>query len=166
MAAIGCRHGAEVWGADGKVQALSAPISDTIRNLFRTLAQSHPGVLLEDKIYGLALHYRLAPEARPALMAAMEKYQLLFAAEKISILHGKAVIDVRPLGIDKGVGLRALIGQAPFVGRKPVFGGDDTTDQDVFQILPELGGRGFSVGKAFDGADYMFAARRMPCANG
>ena len=30
----------------------------------RGLAESHPGTLLEDKIYALALHYRLAPEAR------------------------------------------------------------------------------------------------------
>jgi trehalose 6-phosphate phosphatase len=155
LAAVGC-HGAEIRGPDGAVRALTEPLSDTVRGLFRKLAEEHPGVLLEDKHYALALHYRLAPEARPALNAAMEKHQALFTAEKVFIQHGKAVIDARALGIDKGVGMRALIGQQPFRGRKLLFGGDDTTDQDVFRILPELGGHGFSVGRHFPGVDFFF----------
>ena len=39
--------------------------------------------------------------------------------------------------------------QKPFRGRRLLFGGDDTTDLDVFHILPELGGSGFSVGSIF-----------------
>ena len=63
-AAIGC-HGAEVRGADGKVRALARPMSDTgARSVSPSWRKSHPGVLLEDKIYALALHYRLAPEAQ------------------------------------------------------------------------------------------------------
>src|SRR3954466_3877641 len=73
FAAVGC-HGAQVRGDDGVVQALSAPVSDTVRGVLRDLAQAHPGVLLEDKVYALALHYRLAPEAKPVLDAAMEKH--------------------------------------------------------------------------------------------
>jgi trehalose-6-phosphatase len=37
-----------------------------------------------------------------------------------------------------------------------LFGGDDTTDLDVFRMLPQLGGIGFSVGQPFPGADYIF----------
>ena len=127
---------------------------------------SHPGTLLEDKIYTLSLHYRLAPEARGDLEAAMEKHAPIFAAEKVTIQHGKSVIDAKPKGIDKGVGLRALMRQPPFRDRMPVFGGDDTTDMDVFHILPELGGHGFSVGRTFDGVWIMNSARPMPCVNG
>src|SRR5580692_11073829 len=65
-AAIGC-HGVEVRGFDGKVRALAPPIPDTVRKLFQRLAKTHPGVLLEDKLYALTLHYRLAPEARSSL---------------------------------------------------------------------------------------------------
>jgi trehalose 6-phosphate phosphatase len=159
FAAVGC-HGAEVRGSDGAVIALAGPLSATMRDLFCGLAKEHPGVLLEDKAYALALHYRLAPEARQALETAMEKHAALFAAEKISILYGKAVIDARPVGIDKGVGVRALFSQKPFRGRSLLFGGDDTTDLDVFHILAELGGRGFSVGKHFPGVDYVFPSPR------
>src|SRR5581483_9019741 len=70
LAAVGC-HGAQVRGTDGAVTALAPPLSDTVRGIFRALEEAHPGVLLEDKIYALALHYRLAPEAKNALMAAM-----------------------------------------------------------------------------------------------
>ena len=154
-AAIGC-HGAEVRGTDGNIRALAEPIADPVRAIFRGLAESHPGTILEDKIYALALHYRLAPEAKRALEAAMKRHESVFAAEKVAIQHGKAVIDAKPLGIDKGVGLRALMRQAPFRDRAPIFGGDDTTDTDVFHILPELGGHGFSVGRAFKGVDYKF----------
>jgi trehalose 6-phosphate phosphatase len=158
-AAIGC-HGAEVRGSDGTVRALADPIPGPVRALFRGLADSHPGTLLEDKVYNLSLHYRLAPEARGALEAAMEKHAPIFAAENVAIQHGKAVIDAKPKGVDKGVGLRALMRQPPFRDRMPVFGGDDTTDMDVFHILPELGGHGFSVGRAFEGVDYEFGSPR------
>ena len=86
----------------------------------------------------------------------MEKHRALFAAEKTVIQQGKSVIDARPLGVDKGVGVRTLAKQKPFAGRKPLFGGDDTTDLDVFHILPELGGHGFSVGRELPGVDYVF----------
>jgi trehalose 6-phosphate phosphatase len=158
-AAVGC-HGVEVRGTDGNVRALADPIAGPVRAIFRGLADSHPGTVLEDKIYALALHYRLAPEAKPALEAEMEKHAPLFAAEKVTIQHGKAVIDVKSTGIDKGVGVRALMRQPPFRDRKPIFGGDDTTDMDVFHILPELGGHGFSVGRSLKGADYKFRSPR------
>ena len=158
-AAIGC-HGAEVRGLDGNIRALADPIPGPVRNLFRSLAESHPGTLLEDKVYALSLHYRLAPEARAALEAAMEKHAAIFAAEKVVIQHGKSVIDAKPKNVDKGVGLRALMHQPPFRDRRPIFGGDDTTDMDVFHILPELHGHGFSVGRAFDGVDYEFGSPR------
>ncbi len=158
-AAIGC-HGAEVRGTDGTIRALADPIPDPVRAIFRSLAESHPGTILEDKIYALALHYRLAPEAKLALAAAVDRLEGLFAAEKVAIQHGKSVIDVKPLGIDKGVGVRTLMRQTPFRDRPPIFGGDDTTDLDVFHILPELGGYGFSVGRAFKGVDYKFPSPR------
>ena len=154
-AAIGC-HGVEVRGVDGTVEALAPPIPDSVRELFRGLARRHSGVLLEDKGYGLSLHYREVPEAGASLHAALEKEKDRLTAMNIALLEGKAVIDARPSGIDKGVGVRALMDQKPFRGRHVLFGGDDTTDQDVFHILPEIGGAGFSVGKIFPGAEYLF----------
>jgi trehalose 6-phosphate phosphatase len=157
-AAIGA-HGGEIRGADGRVTR-SSPLPDSVRDVFVGLAGAIPGLLLEDKKCALALHYRLAPEARPVLTSAMEKHAKLFETEKIHILHGKAVIEARPTGVDKGTAVAALAKQKPFAGRAILFGGDDTTDMDVFRILPRLGGRGFSVGRHFAGAEHVFDSPR------
>ena len=83
-AAIGC-HGGEMRGADGKVaRAGRAHARFGARAVSRPGRRAIPALLLEDKIYALALHYRLAPEARPVLNAAMEKHADLFAAEKVT----------------------------------------------------------------------------------
>jgi trehalose 6-phosphate phosphatase len=155
--AIGC-HGAEVRGADGKLELLAAPISEPVRLFFEGLVARHDGTVLEDKKYALALHYRLAPEARPLLEEAVAQAADFLSAQKVVAQNGKAVIDIKPQGVDKGVGVRALLRAAPFRGRIPLFGGDDTTDMDVFHILPELGGRGFSVGRSFEGVEYHFSS--------
>ncbi len=157
-AAIGA-HGAEIRGVDGMV-ARSQALPDEVRQVFTDLAESIPGLLLEDKKCALALHYRLAPEARPVLTSAMEKHARLFQAQKVHILHGKSVVEARPLGVDKGTAVAALAKQKPFAGRAILFGGDDATDLDVFRILPDLGGRGFSVGRRFPGADHVFESPR------
>ena len=157
-AAIGA-HGGEIRGVDGMVAAAPA-LPDSVREVFIGLAKNIPGLLLEDKKCALALHYRLAPEARPVLTSAMEKHARLFEAEKIHILYGKAVIEARPLGVDKGTAVVALARQKPFAGRAILFGGDDATDLDVFRILPGLGGRGFSVGQHFPGAEHVFESPR------
>ncbi|HEY1877757.1 MAG TPA: trehalose-phosphatase [Rhizomicrobium sp.] len=157
-AAIGA-HGGEIRGADGTV-AREPALPDAVRQVFTDLTRSNPGLLLEDKKCALALHYRLAPEALPVLSTAMERNARLFQAENVHILHGKAVIEARPLGVDKGTAVAALAKQKPFAGRAILFGGDDATDMDVFRILPDLGGRGFSVGRRFPGADHVFESPR------
>ena len=157
-AAIGS-HGGEIRGLDGQVTRI-APVSDAVRAVFTGLAEHVPGVLLEDKKVALALHYRLAPEAASVLKAAMEKHARLFESEKMHVLHGKKVIEARPNGIDKGSAVTKLAQQTPFKGRTILFGGDDTTDLDVFRILPQLGGRGFSVGRHFPGAEHVFPTPR------
>jgi len=159
LPAVGC-HGAEIRGADGALRTLAGPMAVPARQVLQKLSEAHPGTLLEDKTYTMALHYRLAPEAKPALEAALQGQAPLFENSKVVLQHGKAVIEAKPAGIDKGVGVRALLDEAPFKGRVPVFGGDDTTDMDVFHILPELGGHGFSVGRHFEGVDYHFSSPR------
>lgn len=157
-AAIGA-HGGEIRSADGEV-AKTQPLSEKVVEVFSGLADNIPGLVLEDKRSALALHYRLAPEAQPVLVSAMEKHVKLFEGEKVRILHGKAVIEALPLGVDKGTAVTALAKQKPFAGRTILFGGDDTTDLDVFRVLPRLGGQGFSVGRSYPGADYVFESPR------
>ncbi|MGZ9112790.1 MAG: trehalose-phosphatase, partial [Rhodoplanes sp.] len=59
---------------------------------------------------------------------------------------GKAVVEVKQKGFSKATAVVELMAIPPFAGRRPVFIGDDTTDEPVFPVLPRLHGIGFSVG--------------------
>jgi trehalose 6-phosphate phosphatase len=109
------------------------------------------GVGVEDKGSSVALHYRLVPERAGLIRAAVEEICAQTWDPPIEVLPGKAVIEIKHAGFSKGTGVRELMTHAPFRGRRPIFSGDDTTDETVFAILPELDGLGFSVGREIAG---------------
>jgi trehalose 6-phosphate phosphatase len=79
-----------------------------------------------------------------------------FGAHKLELLPGKSVIEIKQRGFDKGTALRQLMGYKCFTGRRPVFIGDDTTDDAAFAVLPEFSGVGLSVGGIVPGASFNF----------
>jgi trehalose 6-phosphate phosphatase len=157
LAAIGV-HGAEMRTAgSAEVQARVAPLSKALKRQLATVAELGSGLLYEDKGYSLALHYRLAPEKGPAVLAAISKICGSVAEEAVEILPGKLVVDVKPAGINKGDAVCALMQHAPFAGRHPIFIGDDTTDVPVFGVIPKFGGQAYSVGGIVADVDGHFA---------
>ena len=46
----------------------------------------------------------------------------------------------------------------PFKGRRPLFIGDDVTDETVFAIMPDFDGLAFSVGRRAHGVAGQFEA--------
>jgi trehalose 6-phosphate phosphatase len=126
-----------------------------LRERLAALAQIHPGVVVEDKVYSFALHYRAAPEMGDFLKAAAEAITMA-AGGTIELLAGKRVIEAKSCGFSKGTGLRALMAGPPFHGRRPVYVGDDRTDQDALNVLPEFGGLGIGVGHTLAGTDFLF----------
>jgi trehalose 6-phosphate phosphatase len=150
LAAIG-GHGAEFRPAHGDEAEARDPLGlePELRRRLRALAGD--GVVAEDKGFSVALHYRLAPEREPQVRDAVGRICAEPWDAPIEILPGKAVIEIKHAGFSKATGVRELMMHAPFVGRRPVFIGDDTTDETVFAILPELDGIGFSVGRQVAG---------------
>jgi trehalose 6-phosphate phosphatase len=49
-----------------------------------------------------------------------------------------------------------LMTHEPFRGRRPIFIGDDVTDEAVFAIMPDLHGLAFSVGRRATGVSDHF----------
>ena len=65
-------HGLELGLADGTRLPLSAPIGlDDVRDRVRAFAAGTPGLIVEEKPAGIALHYRLAPAEGPRAEAFM-----------------------------------------------------------------------------------------------
>jgi trehalose 6-phosphate phosphatase len=112
---------------------------------------SHEGVIVEDKGYSIALHYRLVPQWGASVHAAVVAICADYPQCELDVLAGKFVVEVKPSGFNKGTGIRELMKSAPFRGRRPIFIGDDVTDEAAFAVLPEFGGLGFSVGRALPG---------------
>src|ERR1700753_47496 len=146
-------HGAEMrLSTDGDAVATHAPPMDAeLKRRLAAIARLSPGILLEDKGYSLALHYRLAPHAEKAIYEAVSLIRADLPNAPIEILPGKCVCEIKQAGFDKASGVRELMTHEPFRGRRPVFIGDDVTDESVFAITPELGGLAFSVGRHANG---------------
>ncbi|HTV37658.1 MAG TPA: trehalose-phosphatase [Xanthobacteraceae bacterium] len=146
LAAIGV-HGAEMrTSGDAEVQKRVRPLSNALKRKLAEIVEFAPGILVEDKGYSLALHYRLTPEKGPELLEAVAKICANAPTEPVEVLQGKLVVDVKPAGYNKGIAVSDLMRQAPFVGRHPIFIGDDTTDLPVFSTIPKFGGQAYSVG--------------------
>jgi trehalose 6-phosphate phosphatase len=142
-------HGAEMrLSTDAEAVAAHAPPLDKeLKRRLAAIARLSPGILLEDKGYSLALHYRLAPHAEKAIYEAVSLIRADLPNAAIEILPGKCVCEIKQAGFDKASGIRELMTHAPFRGRRPIFIGDDVTDESAFAVMPDLGGMAFSVGR-------------------
>lgn len=146
-------HGLELRDAGGKAE-LSAVAPAELGPLAEKLTQfslAHPGVLIEHKGLTVALHYRSAPGAADAAVALAEQlaieYRGIFALQR-----GKKVMEFRPPGAHKGDVVRSFMAQAPFAGRRPVFIGDDVTDEDGFADVNTRDGISIRIGEQADTA--------------
>jgi trehalose 6-phosphate phosphatase len=112
------------------------------------IVAAYPGVLLEQKQRGFVLHYRAVPEAGAAVRAAIERL-IAPEMERFQLMTALMAWEVRPRGADKGIAVHALAAEAPFVGRRPIFIGDDVTDEDGMAVARALGGVGMRVDAFF-----------------
>lgn len=134
-------HGLEWRGGEA---APAAPGLRAVRDAAGDVLAVYPGAMVEDKGAAIALHWRAAPAAATA---ALE-----FAAQALAHLPGYRlepgdhVVELRPAGADKGSAIRAFMGQPPFAGRRPVFAGDDLTDEAGFRAVNAMDGVSVLVG--------------------
>jgi trehalose 6-phosphate phosphatase len=150
-------HGAELRTTSGAAPQAPRlpPLDPHVKRQFAAIAEAGPGIILEDKGYSLALHYRLAPEKEPMVRSAAAKLCASIKAP-IELLPGKFVIEIKQTGFSKATAVRELMTYPPFAKRRPIFFGDDVTDLGVFEILPDFDGVGVSVGRKVPGVAACF----------
>jgi len=106
---------------------------------------AHPGLRLEDKGVALAIHFRQTPELGDEVL---EFLGTVAQSAGLAVQQGKMVAELKQARHDKGKGIAALLANPPFSGRKPVFIGDDATDESGFLFVNARGGVSVRVGPA------------------
>jgi trehalose 6-phosphate phosphatase len=157
-------HGVERRKADGTVQGASFVDSqlDRARAAMKELVVSHPGTLLEDKERTIAVHFRMAPQYEQTVRESVIEIAKSLGSN-YHVQAGKMVFEIKPRGFSKATAIQAFMKEPPFSGRRPVFVGDDLTDQDGFAMVEAHGGLSVGVGDRVQGQYYLadVAAVRM-----
>jgi len=137
-------HGLVLRHADGRIESTPAhPNFAAAITGFRAFAALDSGLIVEEKGLSVALHFRLAGRFGPAARACAEQ---LAASTGLILQEGDMVEELRTPGPDKGASVRTFMREAPFAGARPVFVGDDATDEHGFAAAEALGGAGVGVG--------------------
>jgi trehalose-phosphatase len=145
-------HGAEVVTADGTTTALVGDPAavrvtlDEVERAVTELTAGEEGWLVERKDASLAVHHRrVDPEDRerklPEVVAELETH--VGSGPGFDLLAGKAVLELRPTGVDKGRALGWIADRWP--DAPPLVVGDDVTDEDAFREAARRGGQSVLV---------------------
>jgi trehalose 6-phosphate phosphatase len=103
------------------------------------------GVLVEDKGCSVAIHWRLAPQEKEfALATAHAAVEALGSDYRVQ--HGKAVAEILPSAAGKGKVIERILQQPPYKGRRPIFVGDDLTDEHGFKTVNAHDGLSIRIG--------------------
>lgn len=149
------QHGLERRDAAGRLRLHAAPLraKHAIQAALAPHLEGHRGLLLEDKGLTLALHYRQAPALADDVNRLMRRL-VAEAGDGLVVQEGKCVVEVKPGGVDKGTAIAEYLAEPPFLGRRPVFIGDDKNDEHAFAEVNARGGISIGVGAGDFGARY------------
>lgn len=149
------QHGVERRDQTGRIHRHSS-FPNQMAEIERRVAErvaKYPALRIENKGATLAIHYRKAPDlggyAHQVARESIEDFR-----DRLTVLTGKMVSEIKPLGVSKGNAIKAFLRELPFRGRVPVFVGDDRTDEDGFAVIEGLGGISIKVGEGPTRAAY------------
>lgn len=150
-------HGAERRTVPcGEVKSLATPLDPDIVERVKMIGLLDPGIVIESKLYSIAVHYRLAESARGRIEAALKEI-VEESPDHLILSPGRKVIEVVPNQISKGSALADLMQEPQFRHRTPVMIGDDYSDQSAFDVALALGGiRQRVAGEHFSGDEAEF----------
>lgn len=140
-------HGIARFRRDGTpLGAAPSPIPDAASRRLREYSDGN-GLRYESKSHGAAVHYRSAPDREHEICAFVTE---LADKHGLDVKRGKAVFELTRPGADKGGAVRAFMAEGPFEGAKPIFIGDDVTDDDGFEAVRDMDGVAILAGDRDD----------------
>lgn len=145
-------HGVSLRFGDGTLEEL--PVGIAIPGDWRTTLagaiEAWPGVRIETKPHGLAVHYRLAPE-REAEVWELVRSLVPPDHPWFRLIPAREAVELGLRAASKGDAVERLMAHAPFHGRRPIFVGDDYTDEAGMSMARRFGGLGLRVAEVFGG---------------
>ncbi len=132
--------------------------------LWRALNESladFPGAFAEDKRFSFAVHYRAAPNRGAALREVLRRLVAAEANVEVEIIEARLAFEIKGRGFDKGSAINRFLARSPFVGRVPIFIGDDWTDETGFAAVVRRHGAAYSVGQSRPGVSGVFSEPSM-----
>ena len=145
-------HGASLRYRDGKVEEMprGLAVPEAWREALHAAAERWPGVLIEPKPHGVAIHYRLVPER------GNEVWRLVRALVPqdhpwFRLIPAREAVEIGPRAVSKGQAVERFMERQPFHGRRPIFVGDDFTDEAGMEAARQFGGEGLRVAEVFGG---------------
>lgn len=108
-----------------------------IKSILELYTDRCPGSFIEEKDFSIAWHYRKSDPFLSTIIANELVLELthLTANMNVSILSGDKVVEIRPMGANKGRVALSWISKEKW---DFIFAaGDDATDEDLFAALPE-----------------------------
>jgi trehalose 6-phosphate phosphatase len=138
-------HGLQWRDEAGRVHAAPVEPAQLHRMRQETAALARRlGATWEDKRIAAALHCRHAPSLLPVLRREAEA--LIAHLPGYELQPGNLVMEFKPAGMDKGCAVHALLEAPAFAGRRPVYLGDDLTDEHAFAEVNRAHGLSIRVG--------------------
>ncbi|WP_435107999.1 trehalose-phosphatase [Nocardiopsis synnemataformans] len=136
-------YGAERWEG-GRVVAVPAPpgvevVREELPGLLDGLGAPE-GTWIEDKGRSLAVHTRRTADPDGALALLTPALSELARRSDLQVEPGRMVVELRPLGVDKGAALTALVAEAG--PRAVLYAGDDLGDLPAFDAVVGLRSQG------------------------
>jgi trehalose 6-phosphate phosphatase len=114
----------------------------------------HPGLLAEVKPGSVALHYRKRPDLASASHGLAA--QLANNDDRLRVVFGKMVVEIKLAGHTKADAISDFMAEPPFSGRRPLFAGDDITDEDGFAAVENWNGMSIKIGDGETRATHRF----------
>ncbi len=130
---------------------------DAVRAILDDFVLRSKGSFVEKKSASLAWHYRNVEPGFGSWQARelVNHLNEAFAKSPLEVVRGHKVIEVRPLGVNKGRALKTVMqrfGELDFL----FAAGDDRTDEDLFATLP-ASAYAVKIGRAVSLAPYRLA---------
>lgn len=138
-------HGCEIrTRPDQTIEQQALTVSPANVAAISVIASRYPGVMIEPKSTGVAVHYRNVPHSAAELLGDLQSY---FAGQnaQLVVAHGRMVFEILPTGFSKATAIEALSRRAPFAGRRPIMIGDDVGDLPAFDYARRAGGLALRV---------------------